>query len=85
MRLIPTPNYAHAYKQLSPIIQHRVDKKLSLLLKNPRHPSLRFKKMTGYKNIWEMRVSRNYRITFLQSDEYFYLRNVGTHDILRNP
>ena len=85
MKLIPTPNYEHAYQQLSPTIQRRVDKKLSLLLKNPRHLSLRFRKMKGYENIWEMRVSRNYRRTLLQSGEDFYLRNVGTHDILRNP
>ena len=85
MRLIPTSNYAHAYQQLSPMIQRRVDEKLSLLIKNPRHPSLRFRKMKGYENIWEMRVSRNYRVTFLQSDDDFYLKNVGTHDILRNP
>ena len=85
MRLIPTPTYEHSYQQLSPMIQRRVDEKLSLLLKNPRYPSLRFRKMEGYENIWEMRVSRNYRITFLQSGEDFYLRNVGTHDILKNP
>lgn len=85
MKLIPTPIFEDAYQQLSPTIQRRVDEKLSLLLKNPRHPSLRFRKMRGYENIWEMRVSRNYRITFLQSGEDFFLRNVGTHDILRNP
>ena len=85
MRLIPTPNYEHAYQQLSSTTQRRVDRKLSLLLENPRHPSLRFRKMEGYENIWEMRVSRNYRVTLLQSGEDFYLRNVGTHDILRNP
>ena len=72
-------------QQLSPTTQRRVDRKLSLLLENPRHPSLRFRKMEGYENIWEMRVSRNYRVTPLQSGEEFYLRNVGTHDILRNP
>lgn len=85
MKLIPTPTFEDAYQQLSPTIQRRVDEKLSLLLKNPRHPSLRFRKMKGHENIWEMRVSRNYRIIFLQSGEDFYLRNVGTHDILRNP
>jgi len=85
MRLIPTLRYERSYQRLSNKVQRSVDRKLSLLLENPRHPSLRFRKMKGYENIWEMRVSRNYRITFLQRGEDFYLRNVGTHDILRNP
>jgi len=50
---------------------------------NPRHPSLRVKKIQGAGNIWEMSVTKSYRITFQRKEEIILLRNTGTHDILR--
>jgi len=34
--------------------------KLTLYENNPRHPSLRVKKIQGAGNIWEMRVTKSY-------------------------
>jgi len=35
------------------------------VLENPQHPSLQIKKMKGYENHWEGRVTLHYRFTFM--------------------
>lgn len=66
-------------------IQKRVEKALLLFTTNPHHPSLRAKKMRGFENIWEGRVSGDYRFTFSIVSGVYYLRRVGAHDIEKNP
>ena len=85
MRFLYTDRFAKRYRNLPDQIQARVDEQLALLLENPRHPSLRSKKMHGVGNIWELRVTGGYRVTFQIQEGAYLLRNVGTHDILREP
>ena len=85
MRLAVTERFARRYRDLPESLQTRVDTQLELLLQNPRHPSLRTKKMKGTAGIWELRVTEGYRLTFEIREDLYLLRNVGTHDILRNP
>jgi len=54
---------------------------LEYLIRNPRHPSLRVKKLKGTDK-FEIRVSKGYRLTFRFADDVLELRRVGTHDIL---
>jgi mRNA-degrading endonuclease RelE of RelBE toxin-antitoxin system len=83
MTFRPTTRFADDYTRLPQTLQQRVDKALALLLDNPRHPSLQIKKMKGYENRWEGRVSLHYRFTFtIDADAYVLLR-VGTHDLLK--
>jgi len=49
------------------------------------HPSLGHKKMAGQKDIFEIRVSKSYRLTYQKVGDTVYLRKVGTHNILRCP
>jgi mRNA-degrading endonuclease RelE of RelBE toxin-antitoxin system len=58
--------------------------KLGFFLKDPAHPSLRVKKVKGTGTIWEMSITMNYRITFQVGEDEIILRNIGTHDLLRN-
>lgn len=85
MKLLLTERFRRDYSHLSSHLQDQVDHKLQLLLGNPRHPSLRVKKMQGGPNIWELRVTEGYRLTFLTAEGHYILRRVGTHDILRTP
>lgn len=73
------------YDALSPKIQKRVDKQLGFLIQNSQHPSLRAKKMKGFKDIWEARITKNYRFTFQIKEDTYIFRRIGTHDILRGP
>jgi mRNA-degrading endonuclease RelE of RelBE toxin-antitoxin system len=53
------------YTHLSPKIKAQADKQLDLLLKNLRYPSLRAKKYDESRDIWQARISRDYRAYFL--------------------
>jgi mRNA interferase RelE/StbE len=71
------------YKTLPGDIRETFDTKLSLFLENPRHPSLRVKRLVGATDRWEGSVTMNYRFTFQITEEKVLFRRIGTHDILR--
>jgi len=74
------------YRKLPANLQMLADSKVEMLADNPRHPSLRVKKMEGRKNIWEASITMKYRFTFEIEEEAFLLRRVGEHDkVLKNP
>lgn len=80
-----TATFKKLYKKLPREVQQRIDKTLFFLEQNPGHPSLHFKKIEGTEDIYEWRVSDNYRGTLKKIDGLAYLRKVGTHDILKSP
>ncbi|MES0446401.1 MAG: type II toxin-antitoxin system RelE/ParE family toxin [Desulfobacterales bacterium] len=82
MKIRRTNSFNKDYRGLPSEIRNRVDKQLHYLLENPRHPSLRLKKLKGTDK-FEIRVSKGYRMTFRYVDQILELRRVGTHDLLR--
>jgi mRNA interferase RelE/StbE len=80
MRLFYTERFRRAYADLDDAQLESVRKALRLLAADPRHPSLRVKKMQGTTDIWEARASRSLRLTFDMRDDVMVLRNVGSHD-----
>lgn len=85
MQLRRTNRFVKDYAALPDELRGRTEKAISILLKSPRHPSLRIKKMEGRKDIWELRVSDSYRLTFQISGDTYILRKVGTHEVLKKP
>ncbi len=85
MHIEATQTFLKLYKRLPPDIKEKTKKALEFLEVNPSHPSLSHKKMAGHEDIYELRVSGNYRITYQRIGDIGYLRKVGTHDLLRNP
>jgi mRNA interferase RelE/StbE len=86
MRFIETSRFRRAYKTLSPEAKERVKEALRRLAVNIRYPSLQVKKIKGTRDIWEARVSLDYRMTFQLIKDYCILRNVGPHDpTLKHP
>ena len=63
--------------RLPPDIQRRVPQKFEMLRQNPRHPSLRFKKVG---NLWAIRICKGYRALAREEDGNFIWRWIGTHD-----
>ncbi len=60
--------------------------KIKLLIDNPRHPSLRVKKIKGQNNIFEASVNMSIRLTWQYYNDGILLRNLGEHDkTLGNP
>lgn len=85
MLLFRTERFQKDFKRLPADIRARVPVVLERFLANPRYPSLHAKKMDGAPDIWELRISDNYRITFQFVKEGVLLRRIGTHDLLRHP
>lgn len=85
MQIFRTERFKKDFKGLSVEVQERAFKTIRLFVSDSRHPSLHAKKMEGVSDIWEMRVSDNYRITFQYIEEGVLFRRVGAHDILRTP
>ena len=85
MNIQTTRPFDHDYARLPEEVKQRVDKRLALLLSNPRHPSLRLKKVRGTEDIWEARVTRGYRMTLQIAGDTFILRRTGAHDVLKEP
>ena len=83
IRFRTTKSFVNAFAALPVNIQKRTLEKLALYESNSRHPSLRVKRIQGAGDIWEMSVTKSYRITFQRKEEIVLLRNIGTHDILR--
>ena len=81
MKLVFTAPFRRDYQSLPAKVQRALDKALVFLLANPRHPSLRAKKIQG-TDIWYTRASRAHRFTFQLEGDTATLRRVGTHAIL---
>lgn len=86
MRFVVTGRFRDSYRSLPETLQKKADKALRLLADNPRHPSLRLKKIEGTPGIWEARVDRGCRMTLQVEADAYILRNIGKHDeTLDNP
>jgi mRNA-degrading endonuclease RelE of RelBE toxin-antitoxin system len=85
MKIQTTRPFDRDYARLPEDIKDRADKQLTLLLTNPRHPSLRLKRVRGTDDIWEARITRGYRMTLTIAGDTFILRRIGAHDVLRHP
>lgn len=85
MHIEATRTFIRLFKNLPEDLKQRTKKALKLLESNPAHPSLYHKKMAGQEDIFEIRISKNYRLTYQRTGNTTYLRKVGTHDLLRNP
>lgn len=81
MRVVFTQPFKKDYRSLPPKVQRALDKALKFLLMDPRHPSLRAKKLPG-TFIWYARISRAYRFTFQYDRNSVILRRAGTHSVL---
>ncbi len=75
-------SFKKEYQRLPHEIQENLDRKLRLLLEDPRHSSLRLKKM-GSTIYWEVSITMNDRLVLKSEADEIRLITVGTHDVLR--
>lgn len=85
MKIVRTESFKKDFKNLPLHIQKTFEKKIKLFLENISHPSLRVKKLQGFENRWEASITMFYRFTFETHKDYYLLRRIGPHDILRTP
>lgn len=70
------PDFWACYRALPPEVRVLADKAFALLKQNPRHPSLRFKKLGNH---WSARVGAHYRALAVQVPDGFLWFWIGTH------
>ncbi|MDI6755804.1 MAG: hypothetical protein QME78_15590 [Thermodesulfobacteriota bacterium] len=77
-----TNRFRKEYRDLPKEIREGFDQKLTLLLNDMKHPSLRIKRIQGTRNRWEGSVTMKYRFIFEFDEGIAIFRAIGTHDIL---
>lgn len=81
LRLTLTERFRKSALELEPDVREKLKKQLDLLAADPRHPSLRVKKIKGTGSVFEARVDRDVRFTFEYGGRHeIILRVVGPHD-----
>ena len=79
MKLDPTKRFAKSYQKLPQQVRKQTDQKLGFLLENPKHTSLRVKKIKSSKDWFELSITKNYRLAFRIERDIYILLDVGTH------
>ncbi len=72
-----TPGFWEHYRSLSADVREVADKNFKLLKRNPRHPSLQFKKIG---NLWSARVGLAHRALAVNDGKDFNWVWIGSHE-----
>lgn len=73
---VAIPRFWEAYRQLPPDVRELARKNYRLWKRNPRHPSVRFKKIG---KIWSARIGSDYRaLAVFKADTYYWFW-IGSH------
>jgi len=65
--------------ELPPEVVRQAKEAYRLWSKNPSHPSLRFKKIQNFDNVWAVRVSINYRAVGARDGDKIVWFWIGSH------
>ena len=76
MNHFATPDFWYCYRHLPDAVRELADKNFELLRNDPRHPSLRFKKVGDF---WSARVGLSYRALARERDDGLVWFWIGDH------
>ena len=79
MKLVFTDRAGQDYDNLSAKLKAQADKQLDLLVHDLRYPSLHAKKYDERRDLWQARVSRDYRVFFLIEGDAYILLAIRKH------
>jgi hypothetical protein len=77
VRHIKDPRFKPLYDALPPRVQELADKNFALLKRDPKHPSLHFKRLMD--DVWSVRVGRSYRALAIEGKDAFQWFWIGSH------
>ncbi len=89
MEILSTSKFKKLLKPIlksTNITENKIDSILETFLENNNAPSLDFKHIDGcktYKNLYQIRVTGDYRILFLLFEDYLELKFIGTHNEIK--
>ncbi len=76
MTHVASPDFWRLYEQLPENVRRLADKNFEILKADPRHPSLRLKKVGRY---WSARIGDSYRTLAVESPDGLVWFWIGTH------
>ena len=79
MKLDYAERFIKSLEGAPPQIQKTFYKQSRLLLQNLRHPSLQAKKYDEARDVWQARVTRNWRFYFQIAGDTYYLIDIIAH------
>lgn len=79
MKIDTTTRFDRLYASASREKQDAYIKQSKLLLQNIRHPSLRAKKYDESDDLWQARVTGNWRFHFLILRDTYLMTYIGPH------
>jgi hypothetical protein len=80
LKSLTRPSFWRAYDGLAPQVRVAARRAYGLFAENPDHPSLRFKKLGGYENIWSVRINEQYRTVGERNGDTIVWFWVGSHN-----
>lgn len=80
MKSLVRPSFWKSYTCLSESTKREARKAYSLFSQEPSHPSLRFKKLAGYKDVWSVRISAQYRAVGQRRNDEIAWVWIGSHN-----
>jgi hypothetical protein len=79
MQLRYSLRFRENYAVAPPAVQKAFAKQARLLVHNLRHPSLHAKKYDEANDIWQARVTRDWRFYFSVEKDAYIIRNILPH------
>jgi len=73
-------SFWRAYDALDPRVKLAARRAYLLFAQNPEHPSLRFKKLGGYDNVWSVRINEQYRAVGVRNGDTIEWAWIGSHN-----
>ena len=74
------PSFWRAYSALDARTRAAARRAYRLFAQNPSHPSLRFKKLAGYEDVWSVRINEQYRAVGERKRDTIVWVWVGSHN-----
>lgn len=80
MRSVARPSFWRVYATLDPRVKIAARRAFELFIVDPDHPSLRFKKLSGYEDVWSVRITAQYRAVGERVGDTIEWVWIGTHN-----
>ena len=80
MKSLVRPSFWRAYDHLGPRVRDAARRAYRLFAENPSHPSLRFKKLGGYEDLWSVRINEQYRAVGERRTDTIVWVWIGSHN-----
>lgn len=85
MKLLYSPRFQKQYRYAPLSVKKAFDKQAKLLVQDLRHPSLHAKKYDEARDIWQARVTRDWRFSFsIEWDTYDLYKNESEGELSGN-